>query len=302
MMAQQFNNENKLKLVSSTHSTTHNVAVKQRDQVSARLPSLLQTTLDLSELLSLFQQQLQQVLKFDSYHYHHDDIAFAFDSSSQSHHSCHYALELNGHFLGDISLTRRKVFSETELQLFESLLSLVVYPLRNCLLYKKALDAAMEDSLTGLNNRAAFDNSLKREIELAYRQKSPLSILVLDIDHFKVINDTYGHASGDKALRQLADNIKHTMRGSDIAFRYGGEEFTLILNNTTQDDARIVANRLRVAASQLSCEDDKHTFGFTISVGIAQLKTGETASELFDRADKALYEAKKAGRNAAFCA
>jgi diguanylate cyclase (GGDEF)-like protein len=169
-------------------------------------------------------------------------------------------------------------------------------------MYKQAIDSAMRDGLTGLNNRAAFDNSMNREIELAHRHNTPLSLVVLDIDHFKKINDSYGHSYGDKALKQLADTINDTMRGSDIAFRYGGEEFTLVLSNTDAKAAKNVANRLRVAVSQLCCEDEKHTFGYTISLGIAQLEADDTAFSLFDKADKALYEAKEAGRNAICCA
>lgn len=173
----------------------------------------------------------------------------------------------------------------------------MVYPLRNCLLYREAQSAALHDKLTGLNNRGAFDVSLKREINLAQRQHSPMSLIVLDIDFFKAVNDTYGHSGGDLALKMLADSIMDTMRTSDISFRYGGEEFALILSNTDKKAALLVAERLRIATSQLSCNDGSRTFGFTISLGVAQLNHGEAAAALFDRADHALYQAKKAGRN-----
>ena len=166
----------------------------------------------------------------------------------------------------------------------------------------KWLTAALQDKLTGLNNRGAFDASLKREIDIAQRQHTPISLLVIDIDHFKAVNDTYGHSGGDNALQLLAKSITDTMRGSDIAFRYGGEEFTLILSNTDAKAAQLVAERIRLAASKLSCTSDNKNFGFTISLGLAQLTQGENGAALFDRADKALYQAKKSGRNQIACA
>lgn len=138
---------------------------------------------------------------------------------------------------------------------------------------------------------------MTREVDLAQRQHTPLSLVVLDIDHFKTVNDTYGHSTGDAVLRALADPIIDTLRRSDIAFRYGGEEFALILSNTDKASAHLVAERIRVAASQLSCNHGTRNFGFTISLGVSELEQGEHITDFFDRADKALYEAKKSGRN-----
>jgi diguanylate cyclase (GGDEF)-like protein len=204
---------------------------------------------------------------------------------------------MNSVWLGEFSLTRRGKFSDDETQLVEDLLCKLIYPLRNCLLYRQSQAAALQDKLTGLNNRVAFDESLRREIGLAHRQHTPLSLAVIDIDHFKAVNDSYGHSAGDIALRTVADSITETLRGSDIAFRFGGEEFVLILSNTNKQAAAQVAERVRMAVSKLSCNHNTDTFGLTISLGVAQLTRGEEASNLFDRADHALYQAKKSGRN-----
>jgi len=272
------------------------------EDVIARLPAVLQTSIELDEVVYLFHNEISKVLPYDSLHYQHQAVQCDISTGSRSHHSCNYRLEMNSVWLGELTLTRRKKFSDTDTQLVEDLLCKLIYPLRNSLLYRQAQAAALQDQLTGLNNRGAFDSSLKREIDLAQRQRSPLSLIVLDIDHFKAVNDTYGHSSGDSALKALAKAITDTMRRSDIAFRYGGEEFTLILSNTDIDAARIVAERVRVAVSQLSCSDGKRTFGYTISVGVSQLGQGEDGASLFDRADQALYQAKKTGRNQTICA
>lgn len=274
----------------------------QLEDIVARLPSVLQTTIELDEVIKLFHNEISKVLAFDSLHYLHQGVLCDINTGSRSHHSCNYRLEMNSVWLGELTLTRHKKFTDTDTQLLEDLLCKLIYPLRNSLLYRQAQTAALQDQLTGLNNRGAFDNSLKREIDLSQRQHSALSLIVLDIDNFKAVNDTYGHSSGDSALKALAQSITQTMRRSDIAFRYGGEEFTLILSNTDLHAAHLVAERLRLAVSQLSCSDGKRNFGFTTSVGVAQLYQGEDAINLFDRADHALYQAKKTGRNQTVCA
>ena len=289
----------KLSLVGKTANTVGlpQTEIEQFEDIAVRLPSVLQTTLEVEEVIHLFSGEINKVVEFDSMHYQHQGVGINVNTDSPSHHSCNYRLEMNTNWLGELTLTRRKKFAETDLQLIEDLLCKLIYPLRNCLLYKQAQQASLQDQLTGLYNRGAFDTSLKREVDLSTRQHTPLSLLVLDIDHFKTINDTYGHSSGDKALKALAECVVDTMRQSDIAFRYGGEEFTLILSNTDLASAELVAERVRVAVSQLTCNDGKRDFAYTISVGVAELQQGEDGYQLFERADKALYKAKKSGRN-----
>jgi len=267
------------------------------EYIAARLPAVLQTSLDLDDVIGLFHKEISKVFAYDSLHYQHQGVHCDISTGSRSHHACNYRLEMNNVWLGELTLTRRTKFSDADMQLLEDLLCKLIYPIRNCLLFRQAQSAALHDKLTGLSNRSAFDLSLKREIDLAQRQHMPLSLIVLDIDNFKVINDTYGHSSGDAALQSLANTITETMRGSDITFRYGGEEFSLILSNTDSKSAYLLAERLRIATSQLNCSDGIRTFGFSISLGVAQLNLGEQAASLFDRTDQALYQAKKSGRN-----
>jgi diguanylate cyclase (GGDEF)-like protein len=271
------------------------------EDIAIRLPAVLQTSLELEEVVNLFHVQASKVLDYDSLHFLHQAAQCDINTGSKSHHSCNYRLEINGAWLGELTLTRRTKFTDTDTQHLEDLLCKLVYPLRNCLLFRQAQSAALKDALTGLNNRAAFDAGLHREIDLSQRQHSPLSLVVMDIDHFKSVNDTYGHSSGDLALQTLANTIIETLRASDIAFRYGGEEFTLILSNTDQEAAKLVAERIRVAVSQVLCSDGQRSFGFTVSLGVAQWTRGENSQTLFDRADRALYRAKKAGRNQTVC-
>lgn len=303
MEHQLHNDTAKLTLVEGGRQTNHHEITNTDTtaKVFARLPSILQTTLVLEELLALFQEQTRTLLAFDSFHFLHQGVCQV-DSDTAHHHRCHYKLEMNGSYLGDLTLTRRHKFSDDDITLLEDLLCLLVYPIRNSLLYRQALASALKDNLTGLGNRSAYENSLAREIDLAKRHDHPLTLIVMDIDNFKMINDSYGHNSGDRALKVLADTIIQTLRRSDVAYRFGGEEFILLLSNTDMASASIVAERIRIAVSQILCNDGKQNFSFTVSLGLAQLQGQEQGYHLFERADMALYQAKQTGRNLTVCA
>lgn len=168
--------------------------------------------------------------------------------------------------------------------------------------YSTILQYATLDALTNLNNRRQFETRLKQEIAITKRQNKPLCAMMVDIDFFKKVNDTYGHAAGDEVLRQAAAVIKEHLRESDIPSRYGGEEFAVLLPFTHIDEAEIVGERLRKAIEatpiQIHQDDEvEKTINVTISMGLAEYDGQETGEALFERADKALYDAKAGGRN-----
>lgn len=163
--------------------------------------------------------------------------------------------------------------------------------------YSKVLQYATLDALTNLNNRRQFEVRLKQEIATTKRQKNPLCAMMIDIDFFKKVNDTYGHASGDAVLRTVASIIKEHLRESDIPSRYGGEEFAVLLPYTHIEEAKIVGERLRKAVETTPIPIDKKNINVTISMGLAEFSPQETGEDLFKRADSALYEAKESGRN-----
>ena len=155
------------------------------------------------------------------------------------------------------------------------------------------------DELTGLFNRRHYDAQIRDEMLRAERYKGDLSILMIDIDLFKKINDTYGHREGDKALKELARVIKNKIRNTDSAYRTGGEEFVVIAPETNEQNAMRAAERLREAVSQIKLQSNYETFSFTISLGVTTYKNGDTYSSLNERADIALYKSKDSGRNCA---
>jgi diguanylate cyclase (GGDEF)-like protein len=164
-------------------------------------------------------------------------------------------------------------------------------------MYKRALDTALKDPVTGINNRAALNATIDREVNLSHRHGYALSVIMLDLDHFKRINDKYGHLAGDTVLRTLAGRITDCTRGSDMVFRYGGEEFTVVLSNTEIDGAALLAERIRKAIASIPIVIDDFEIPVTVSIGVSTLETGDTSATLINRADVALYDAKTAGRN-----
>jgi len=157
----------------------------------------------------------------------------------------------------------------------------------------------MRDPLTGLYNRRYLEDFLLKQIHQAERTKSPLSVLMLDLDHFKKINDTYGHDAGDAALKELGKVLQDDIRVGDIAARYGGEEFLVVFYSTDAETIKTRAESIRHEISRLQIKYGAQVVGpITASIGISVFPThGRTPEELIESADKALYFAKANGRN-----
>ena len=139
--------------------------------------------------------------------------------------------------------------------------------------------------------------TLEREVSLSQRHQTPLSILCIDIDHFKKINDMHGHMAGDKVIRSVAEGIHNCVRGSDVIFRYGGEEFVVVLSNTEIVGSCNLAERIRERISNSFCLHNSQSLAVTVSIGVTTLGKDTSWLTLFDRADQALYQAKRTGRN-----
>jgi two-component system cell cycle response regulator len=165
---------------------------------------------------------------------------------------------------------------------------------------RQTIELAVTDSLTGLHNRRYLDNHLKVLFNRAAARSRALSVCITDIDRFKSVNDTYGHDAGDEVLREFAARIRSTVRGADLACRYGGEEFVVVMPDTDADAAASIAERLRdiIERTPFHLKGTGTAISITASLGIACNSMGaETPEQLLKQADRALYEAKNAGRN-----
>lgn len=218
-----------------------------------------------------------------------------------------FPLISEGKLLGSIvTKSTDNVLSEKEINYLEQLTNQAATTISRANVYAEILKHATLDALTGFNNRRQLEERIKQEVSSAKRQKRDLCAIMTDIDFFKSVNDTYGHATGDLVLKTVSRVIKLQLRDYDIAGRYGGEEFSIILPYTRILEAKMVAERLRKAVentkidiSKVNNETNDKNISVTISLGIAEYENGDDEHTILQKADKALYKAKEGGRNKA---
>ncbi len=212
-------------------------------------------------------------------------------------------LQFEESLLGAIALdsTRRSAFTQADLKLLAAFAGTAAASINHARLHAEAQTRATTDGPTGLANRRAFDHALEAEINRAGRHGYPLSLLVLDIDSFKLYNDAFGHPAGDERIKAIADLLMRNMRGPDIAARYGGEEFAVILPHTNKSGALTLAERIRAAAQAQApapASDNQPVPGYTLSIGAATFpEDGLAPGAILLAADNAELASKRAGKN-----
>ncbi|MFT5451153.1 MAG: two-component system cell cycle response regulator [Enterobacterales bacterium] len=204
------------------------------------------------------------------------------------------------------SFTKKRFDPDLAIELLGHLSAVIAVCLENTLSREQLHQLSQIDMLTRVKNRRAFDKALRREIARSERDNLPLSCLFADLDYFKIINDTYGHPTGDRTLKAVASAIQDLLRETDTLARIGGEEFTVLLPNTEPEKARDIAERIRQEIERIEVPDDKgEIVKLTTSIGYASWKPGilkdETVDDVHRRlmstADRAVYKAKQSGRN-----
>ena len=282
-----------LPFTADEHESAHIVS----DSTKLRIANALQSSLHVRDVIRGFAREVRRMVRGVAVRYRHSVHKVAVDDGLREFNSYTYELTLVGRYLGEITFSRATTLAESELQVLEVLLCTLIYPLRNALQYERALKIALKDPLTGVNNRAMLSAQLKHHISLAQRQLTPLSVLMIDIDHFKSVNDRFGHIVGDVVLIQIANQIVRCTRTSDGVYRYGGEEFVVVLPNTNSAGAELLAERIRGEIQALQVDALPPNVTITASVGVAHYLAGEGMIDLLQRADDLLLIAKRDGRN-----
>ncbi len=257
----------------------------------------LQTSLELDRLLEFFFEEVSNLVPLQALSYRHSGTDFQLHIGEVNGFDVSYSLSHSGDCLGELRLFSPKYVADPLLDQLENALDCLLFPLRNALLYRQAVQASLRDPLTGAGNRAAMVQSLTRETELSRRHCQPVSIIMLDMDHFKRLNDIYGHQAGDAALKATALLLREQLRNVDMVFRFGGEEFVLVLSNSGPEAAAVVAERIRAAIQNLCFLVGDKQVRLSASLGCATYQPCESQDDLLHRADQALYQAKKEGRN-----
>lgn len=265
----------------------------------ARLTRRLSATLSLETQLGILAEELGETVPFDALNYRHRIARqdFVFSTGMGGPHRCEYRLTLEGVNCGTLILNRRRKFSEEELQVIETIISIAICSLRNACQHTAIEQAALTDPLTNIPNKRALHEALARSSQLADRHKKPYSLILCDLDHFKLVNDNHGHVVGDHLLQMAANAIERSLRVSDSVYRFGGEEFAVLLPHTATQDASNVADRVRETIAAIKIDCGESVLSVTVSCGVAKHIAGETAEQWLARADEAMYRAKQQGRN-----
>jgi two-component system cell cycle response regulator len=207
-------------------------------------------------------------------------------------------IRLGTEVIGTVALAPRETPHPKDSELVSIVARELAGPLRIAALMEESQRLATTDPLTGLMNRRAFTAAAVREVERASRYRSPLAVLMLDVDRFKLINDKRGHTSGDAVLAAIGKLLGTQLRKLDFVGRWGGEEFTVALPSTDLEGGTIVAERIRSAIAAMTVKDARHEpVPVTASIGVASYQEGDTVDTLVDRADRAMYVAKTSGRD-----
>lgn len=262
-----------------------------------QLSDLLSRHLNLKDIFSVFSNEIKPLISHISFRYISSELKDPIRKGNIDRYSLHYHLTIQQMDLGEFTIYRDEPFSSNEVCQFEDLLCSLVYPLRNALMYHTAIASAYKDPLTGVNNRAAMDKLLPREVKLAKRHDQRLAMMIMDMDGFKKINDTFGHDVGDHLLKSVAEIILHSLRDTDILFRFGGDEFVAALPQTDIQGAIDVANRILQSVQDYDVQECDEIKSVGMSIGVSMLHAGDDFKRFFKRVDQAMYRAKKSGKH-----
>jgi len=257
----------------------------------------LQSTLDIQNILQLFVNYLTKKISVEHVGYMMPEKKVAFSQGEETQYYFHQDLYHNDKNLGQLVLGSNNIFTEDDRNTIKNSLVALLYPINNAINYLNAVEASLLDPLTCVGNKKAFNTTLHNELSLSQRHEHPLSMLALDLDNFKLINDTYGHATGDSILILFTQNIKNCVRKTDQIFRIGGEEFIVLLRNTNKQGAQKLAERIKNTIATEKINDNDNIIAITTSIGVASATLNDTEKSFYMRADKALYQAKAEGRN-----
>lgn len=262
-----------------------------------QLSDLLSRTLEIADVIDSFSTEIQNLIPHNAYRFVSERIESPISMGDVDRYSLHYRITLHEQLLGEITIYRNSRFSTNEVCEFEDYLCGLVYPVKNSLMYLTALKSAYVDPLTHLGNRTAMEKFLPREIGMVKRHEHSMAMMVMDLDGFKTINDLCGHDAGDRVLHDVGLILQEAVRNTDLVYRYGGDEFVSALPQTDMQGALDVAERVRLGINKLDLPKCDSKIKISMSIGVTMVLAGDDYGRAFKRADKALYKAKKAGKN-----
>ena len=256
---------------------------------SSNLLEQLQTTLAVDKLLDIFAMEAAHYIKFSGLYFKSTIVSQTLRGSRKAKYERQFELKLNGEFIGTISYSVDKPISMHHYKDLQRIHQTILYPLKNALQYHQAIQLAMQDSLTGLGNRRYFDEQLKRAMHHANRHHAQVGLVLGDLNKFKAVNDTHGHIAGDQVLIQFSNILRSCVRDSDSVFRFGGDEFAIIVENASEYALDIIQSRIN---SSLKSNILLAKYQIGCSLGTTFMNRADNERTLFERADQSLYRQK----------
>lgn len=261
----------------------------QQAQRNLALVKQLQTSLDLKKIIDIFAIEVAKYIDFSGLYFKHHDVRATARGSRQAKNERQFELKLNGKFIGILTYAINSPISMTNYKILSELHELLINPINNAICYHQAMQLAMQDSLTGLGNRRSFDEQITRTMAQATRRHTRVGLILADLNKFKAINDTHGHAVGDKVLVHFANALRASVRNSDTIFRFGGDEFALIVEDAVENSLSMIESRIKYAI-----EHDALLSKYNVSTSLGRtfMTRADNAESFFNRADNALYAKK----------
>jgi len=249
----------------------------------------LQTTLNVEKLLNIFSKEAEKQVDFSGLYFKNQDFSTCIKGSRTAKVERSFELKIGNEFIGTLTYSVNKPISLSKYKILNQLHQHLLYPLRNALNFEMTSKLAMQDGLTGLGNRRYFDEQLTRAIHHANRQQTRVGLILGDLNKFKAVNDTYGHQVGDLVLKHVASAMIASIRDSDSVFRFGGDEFAIIVENASDNSLHIIEDRINTAIDN---DPLLSKYKLTCSLGCTFMNRADNEASVFERADQALYKQK----------
>jgi len=249
----------------------------------------LQVSLCLDTLLNIFAREASKYVDFSGLYFKSGNLTAQAENSRTAKAERQFELRINGDYLGTLTYNINRPISMANFKILSELHQALIHPINNAVNYQKALVLALEDQLTSLGNRRAFDQQLKRAIHHANRNQSKVGLILCDLNKFKQVNDTYGHHVGDEVLIQFAQALKSSVRESDSVFRFGGDEFAIIVEEASFNSLEVIEARLANAIKNNALLSKYKVSG---SLGYTFMNRTDNEHSIFQRADTLLYRNK----------
>ncbi|MEW6992090.1 GGDEF domain-containing protein [Colwelliaceae bacterium 6441] len=259
------------------------------------LTEQLQTSLELKALLNIFAMEASKYVDFSGLYFKQGNISASVRGSKPGKKERTFDLKINKQYIGTLTYALNSPISLTNNKVLKELHQLLIHPINNAIKYQQAIDLAMQDSLTELGNRRYFDEQLKRAMHHANRQRTKVGLMVCDLNKFKVINDTYGHHVGDEILKNFAAALKKSVRDSDSIFRFGGDEFVIIVEDASEQSLLVIEERINLALAENSLLTQ---YNVGCSLGFTFMNRADCPISFFERADGLLYQQKLTSNSA----